>query len=348
VLAGCLVILAVIALLTAALRFSSNPQETRIDPFTVDTGTDNEFPLEETFDVTNVKFDRPDYRYSVIPRGAYTETELRTAIRTDPVVAAHYKHLDQSKLRTEVVASDRYVHVSYRKGNEIFWTKKKLLLRKGETIVTDGATQVRARCGNCISEQPQSSTSEDEPDEVEFDRLVDADGVPAPVAPQVAVVQPVAPLTTAGEVAAPGSPTPGSLAPPFLSGGSVEASSPVGDPTSRLAASASGARAATPLVPSKRDPATGASSPDPTLDPEAGPPSFFDVPGLGPSDVDPLAPPDELLENSAYVPPVNDVSPAGSPDEPANPVPVPEPGTFLLLGSGVAELIRRTTRARRK
>ena len=103
-----------------------------------------------------------------------TSGELRRAITADPVVAAHYAKLDRSRIRTEIVPRDRFVHVSYRKGNQVFWTKKKVLLRRGETILTDGTTQIRARCGNCISEEPLAPTAADEPDVVEFDRLTDA------------------------------------------------------------------------------------------------------------------------------------------------------------------------------
>jgi len=142
------------------------------------------------FDIASPEFasGRQSYRYSVVPGGTHNPDELRHAIKRDAVVAAHYANVDRTRLRTEVVPTDRYVHVSYRKGNEIFWTSKKVLLRKGETILTDGKTEIRARCGNCISEQPAGPTSAEEPDVVEFDRLTDA--LPRATAPEVALVPP--------------------------------------------------------------------------------------------------------------------------------------------------------------
>lgn len=337
VLVGCLVSLLAIATLAAALHYSrSTAQETQIESSAADPGADYRYPAEEVFDFSNVNSDRPDYRYSVIPRGAYTEAELRTAIQNDPVVAAHYQQLDQSKLRTEVVARDRYVHVSYRKGNEIFWTKNKVLLRQGERIITDGTTQVRARCGNCISEQPLSPASENEPDAVEFDRLVDA----VPKTPAwAAAVQPVAPSATNPGVAAPASAALGSAA---------------SDPPTPLAASGFGFAAPTPLAASETDPpADGPTAPLPSPlpgpGPDAGLPPFIYVPGLLPSDpLGPVWPPDELFPNPPDGQTVYDIPPPGAPGDPVNPVPVPEPGTLILVGGALAELIRRTMRSRQR
>ena len=87
------------------------------------------------------------YRHSVVPGGVFSDGELRAAMRHDPVVAAHFTTLGRSRLRTEIVPHDRMVYVSYRRGNDIFWTRNKVLLRAGETILTDGRTQIRTRCG---------------------------------------------------------------------------------------------------------------------------------------------------------------------------------------------------------
>ena len=63
--------------------------------------------------------------------------------------------------------------MSYRIGDEIFWTKQKVRLQQGETILTDGVHHIRARCGNCIAFAPMEPTADDEPDEMEFDALAD-------------------------------------------------------------------------------------------------------------------------------------------------------------------------------
>ncbi len=71
--------------------------------------------------------------------------ELRDAIRLDAVVAAHYKDLDQSQLQVRTIAHDQYAYVSYRKGDAIYWTTNKVLLRQGETVMTDGAKLIRGK-----------------------------------------------------------------------------------------------------------------------------------------------------------------------------------------------------------
>mgnify|MGYP007054665806 CR=1 FL=1 len=123
----------------------------------------------------NLESDRPVYRHSVIPGGAYTPEELRTALVKDPVAATHYEGLNRNAVRQEIVKRDRFAYVSYRKNDQIYWTRNKVRLAAGETILTDGTQEVRARCGNCISETPMSPVAETEPDLIELDRLVDDD-----------------------------------------------------------------------------------------------------------------------------------------------------------------------------
>jgi len=48
----------------------------------------------------------------------------------------------------------RALFVSYRIGNRIFWTKNRLNVPAGETVVTDGEHMARTRCGNRLSDVP--------------------------------------------------------------------------------------------------------------------------------------------------------------------------------------------------
>jgi hypothetical protein len=96
------------------------------------------------------------YSYSVIPGGVESAQELKTAAGNDSVVAAHYAGFNIENARVVSIDQDRLVYVSYRMGNSVFWTNKKLLLRKGETILTDGKNEARTRCGNRISEEKQA------------------------------------------------------------------------------------------------------------------------------------------------------------------------------------------------
>ena len=270
---------------------------------------------------------RPVYRHSVVPGGTYSPDELRGAIARDVVVAAHYEKLDQTRLRTEIVPNDRYVHVSYRKGDQVFWTAKKVLLRKGETILTDGTTQIRTRCGNCIAEEPAGPTSADEPDVVEFDRLVDAPPTPKP---EVALVAPQAPATGSASPADPIT----SFGPALLN------SVPLG--TEALRSETGGAGAPDPLAAAER--AGGPGNNYPPLLPDL-PPSGSDNPlppfNPFPPGLDNPFPQgtDDLPPDTPIVPPIDN-----PPGNPQTPVAVPEPGTLLLLGGGAAMLIRRYRR----
>ena len=272
--------------------------------------------------------DRPVYRYSVIPGGAYTAGELRDAIRLDAVVAAHYNNLDQSKLQVRTVAHDQYAYVSYRKGETVSWTKNKVLLRQGETVITDGKTLIRAKCGNCISAAPQLPTASDEPDIVEFDRLVEP---VAPVAPQLtrADKPPVAPASAP-------------LGTPFA------AAQP--EPINPLAAGPFGS-GTTPLVADTLDQPTNNTNVPPPSPGTFGP--RVPLPPFTPQPPEVFPAPPDLSPPGGTPPPLvpEDVPPPFSPPEGpgpdlpttpvGDPVPVPEAGTLLLVAAGAATLLRR-------
>jgi hypothetical protein len=102
---------------------------------------------------------RPVYPYSIIPRGIASAAELRSAVAHDPVVAAHYAAFDLANARLVQVKEARSVYVSYRRGDDVFWTSKKLRLAVGETLITDGQHISRTRCGNQISDEPRMPVS---------------------------------------------------------------------------------------------------------------------------------------------------------------------------------------------
>jgi len=103
------------------------------------------------------------YPYSVIPGGVRSVQELKLAILADHSTASHYSDFDFSKFRIIRLEAAKTAYVAYRVNNEIFWTKKKLKLRSGEELITDGVHYARLRCGNRISEDPHGETSPKEP-----------------------------------------------------------------------------------------------------------------------------------------------------------------------------------------
>lgn len=163
---------ALVAVAAFAILFP-NPRPLIPGSSGVDETQDQE--IQESTDSAVSPAARPVYRHSVIPGGVFTPEELKDALVEDAVAAAHYKDVDAAAIKPAVVKEDRYAYVSYRKDDQIFWTRNKVRLAAGETILTDGTNEIRARCGNCISESPMLpvAEAEAEPDLAELDRLVD-------------------------------------------------------------------------------------------------------------------------------------------------------------------------------
>ena len=95
------------------------------------------------------------YPYSVVPGGVASQAELVRIVRSDKVVATHYANFDVDRAHEVSVATPRAVHVSYRKGDKVYWTAKKVMLREGETLLSDGKNEMRTRCANRISDVAQ-------------------------------------------------------------------------------------------------------------------------------------------------------------------------------------------------
>jgi hypothetical protein len=112
---------------------------------------------------------RPRYAYSVVAAGVHDVHELRYAVEHDPVVASHYVGFDYAHARLVRLLMERSVYVSYRIGNRVYWTRHRVKLHKGETLLTDGKMTARTRCGNRVEEKPQEETSRMEPPAAVFD-----------------------------------------------------------------------------------------------------------------------------------------------------------------------------------
>ena len=121
---------------------------------------------------TLVEETRKVYPYSIVPGGAANVDEAKLAMsRAD--VRANYANVDFAKLREVKLDTNLAGYVSYRYGEKIYWTAKKLTLRKGETVFTDGVHIVRGRCLNCYSAVPMLPIRPKEPTEKVLDTPVD-------------------------------------------------------------------------------------------------------------------------------------------------------------------------------
>jgi hypothetical protein len=103
------------------------------------------------------------FSYSVIPRGVQSNRELKNAMAKDPVVAAHYAGFKVAKTHVVRLDHDRAAYVSYRLGNVVFWTKRRVIIPAGESLLSDGESMARTRCGNRLSVSPEAPVSPEEP-----------------------------------------------------------------------------------------------------------------------------------------------------------------------------------------
>jgi hypothetical protein len=114
------------------------------------------------------------YPYSIVPGGVHGAAELGAIVKADKIVAQHYAGLRLDAVKVLTVTAPRAVYVSYRKGDQVYWTAKKLTLKAGETLLTDGTIELRARCGNMISDTPRLPVEAAGPGEDELDSSVEA------------------------------------------------------------------------------------------------------------------------------------------------------------------------------
>jgi hypothetical protein len=136
--------------------------------------------------LSHIEPPRPVYPYSVVPGGIEDAKELKWVAEHDPVVAAHYAGFNYERAQVVRLALARTVYVSYRIGNNIYWTRRRLLLRKGEKLITDGKMIARTRCGNRVEEAPQQqAASPVEPAPEKFDEPLRASAGTAMQGPPV-------------------------------------------------------------------------------------------------------------------------------------------------------------------
>lgn len=129
---------------------------------------------------------RSVYPYSVVPGGVEDARELKWVAEHDPVVAAHYAGFDYDHAQIVRLTLARTVYVSYRIGNRIYWTRRRVTLHKGEKLITDGRITARSRCANRVEETPQQEASPVEPPVQKFEEPVRAGNGTATQSPPVA------------------------------------------------------------------------------------------------------------------------------------------------------------------
>jgi hypothetical protein len=161
------------------------------------------------------------YPYSVVPGGIKDVSSLREAAARDRAVSRHYAHFDYGKARMVRVTEPREVYVSYRIRDTVFWTQKRIRLKIGEMLLTDGNITARAKCGNQISETAKPDVSDQEPEEDVLDQPVALEELgpslalrPVLAPPDLPVGQPLAPALADAGFSFPYVTIAGSMAPP--------------------------------------------------------------------------------------------------------------------------------------
>jgi hypothetical protein len=285
--------------------------------------------------------ERSVYPYSVIPGGVDSVAELKAAIDRDPVVAEHYREFDVSKARVERLEAPKLAHVSYRIGNDVYWTRKQLVLPAGERVITDGKHIARTRCGNQLADTP-AVTSPAEPAASVLD---------TPVAPKPGGVMPAPALVNTVAATHPATSPGGSTAPVSPGGVSGSAGGFAGGVTPAGGAGGAGGTV-TPDAGGKPTPASGdgpapgtgtpttGGNPGGPSDGPPGPPAFVPPGGPGlpptftpPGGDNPFVPPG--TPGNPFLPPgtpggpntPDGFTPPGTPGDPGNPGNPGNPGT---------------------
>ena len=108
-------------------------------------------------------------------------------------------------------------------GNRIYWSRRRITLKKGEKLLTDGRITARTRCANRVEEAPQQQASPNEPPVEKFEEPVRSGEGTAMKAPPVAFRSA---LMNRPQVPGLGPAGPLSMYDPFGQGGFVPISAP--------------------------------------------------------------------------------------------------------------------------
>ena len=282
---------------------------------------------------------RTVYPYSVIPGGVYSADEFAEAVATDPAVNAHYGDVTPAAMHVETVDAPRAAYMSYRIGDEIYWTKRKLALHDGERILSDGSVTVRARCGNRLSDEPMLPTSDGEPPVGTFENepappvvAAPAAALPNDIGPRLSV-DAVPPLSPPLEALSGSGPS-GSGSLPSIGGIGFFGA---GTEPSRLTEETTDSwvdEVEPPIdfvFPPSTTPGVDLPGPDPTDGGHEDPPTSWEPPTDHPHGGPPLGEPPLHVPNNEVPPPV-----------------VPEPTSLTLFGTGAVWMAVKRYRQRNR
>lgn len=102
--------------------------------------------------------------YGLCARFAVRSVEdFRREVYARPMLTKRFADFDWGSARLLALDQTLTAHVSYLKDDQIGWTRRRLTLREGEKLITDGATTVRTYCCNEITDGPLPPFLTDDP-----------------------------------------------------------------------------------------------------------------------------------------------------------------------------------------
>lgn len=104
---------------------------------------------------------------SLVPGGVASLEEMHDRVTKDLALVALFAGFNWSATRCSTYPEDFTTFVSFRRGNDIRWSKNPILIKHGTAYCTDGARTFLMRCGNLIRMSPApDAQSEDIPEEI--------------------------------------------------------------------------------------------------------------------------------------------------------------------------------------
>jgi len=150
-------------------------------------------------------------RYSLLRGGFNSVDEFFERVKEDPTLHDFYGDCADRNASMHALPEDIVTFSTFRRGEEIKWAQKALLIKKGEYVMTFCGKTVLARCGNLISVSPMQPSEdvppamlEDPEDHAEAPLILSASSdvgggapplppiPPAPISPVAAAVVPAA------------------------------------------------------------------------------------------------------------------------------------------------------------
>lgn len=104
----------------------------------------------------------PSYGHAVIPKGVWSLEDLKAAVKK-----GYYPGFLLGRAHKIKFGKNRWMYSSYLQDGKIYWTHRKMLISGDEDIWTDGVHFIRARCGNYLSDVPESPALTIQPNDLD-------------------------------------------------------------------------------------------------------------------------------------------------------------------------------------